>query len=67
MLPQAISAKYGVLLEQAGIALRGLFIINPEGVVQQVVGRGGEGRGGGSLCVHVCMQRNNTEGVVGQA
>jgi alkyl hydroperoxide reductase subunit AhpC len=41
MLQQAISAKYGVLLEQAGIALRGLFIINPEGVVQQVCGRGG--------------------------
>lgn len=31
-----ISARYGVLIEQLGIALRGLFIINPEGVVQQV-------------------------------
>ena len=26
-----LSARYGVLLENAGIALRGLFIINPEG------------------------------------
>ena len=25
-----------MLLERAGVALRGLFLINPEGVVQQV-------------------------------
>eukprot|EP00195_Chlamydomonas_chlamydogama_P017252 CAMPEP_0202901860 /NCGR_PEP_ID=MMETSP1392-20130828/15023_1 /ASSEMBLY_ACC=CAM_ASM_000868 /TAXON_ID=225041 /ORGANISM="Chlamydomonas chlamydogama, Strain SAG 11-48b" /LENGTH=394 /DNA_ID=CAMNT_0049588503 /DNA_START=49 /DNA_END=1233 /DNA_ORIENTATION=+ len=31
-----ISARYGVLIEKAGIALRGLFIINPEGVIQQI-------------------------------
>lgn len=31
-----ISAKYGVLLPDIGIALRGLFIINPEGVVEQM-------------------------------
>ena len=31
-----ISAKYGVLLEDTGIALRGLFIIDDEGVVQQI-------------------------------
>lgn len=31
-----ISSRYGVLLERAGIALRGLFIINPQGVIQQV-------------------------------
>ena len=31
-----ISAKYGVLLEDKGIALRGLFIIDDEGVVQQI-------------------------------
>ncbi|CAL8072908.1 unnamed protein product [Calicophoron daubneyi] len=31
-----ISRDYGVLLEDAGIALRGLFIINPEGVVRQI-------------------------------
>ncbi len=27
----AISKEYGVLIEEEGIALRGLFIINPEG------------------------------------
>ncbi|GFR49243.1 hypothetical protein Agub_g11257 [Astrephomene gubernaculifera] len=31
-----ISARYGVLIEKLGIALRGLFIINPEGVVQHI-------------------------------
>ncbi|KAG2431033.1 hypothetical protein HYH02_013465 [Chlamydomonas schloesseri] len=31
-----ISARYGVLIEKLGIALRGLFIINPQGVVQHV-------------------------------
>ena len=31
-----ISARYGVLIEKAGIANRGLFIINPQGVVQQI-------------------------------
>jgi alkyl hydroperoxide reductase subunit AhpC len=36
MLSQAIAARYGVLLEKAGIALRGLFIINPEGIIQQI-------------------------------
>ncbi|GIL88678.1 hypothetical protein Vretimale_17268 [Volvox reticuliferus] len=33
---KAISARYGVLIEKLGIALRGLFIINPSGVVQHV-------------------------------
>lgn len=33
---QAIAARYGVLLEKAGIALRGLFIINPDGIIQQI-------------------------------
>lgn len=33
---QAIAARYGVLLEKAGIALRGLFIVNPEGIIQQI-------------------------------
>jgi alkyl hydroperoxide reductase subunit AhpC len=33
---KSISADYGVLVESAGIALRGLFIINPEGVLQQI-------------------------------
>lgn len=32
-----ISRDYGVLLEQAGIALRGTFIIDPEGVVRNQV------------------------------
>jgi hypothetical protein len=32
-----VASKYGVLLERAGIALRGLFIINPEGIIQQVI------------------------------
>lgn len=31
-----IAARYGVLLKSAGIALRGLFIINPEGVIQHI-------------------------------
>eukprot|EP00735_Rhodelphis_limneticus_P014833 TRINITY_DN892_c0_g1::TRINITY_DN892_c0_g1_i1::g.25400::m.25400 TRINITY_DN892_c0_g1::TRINITY_DN892_c0_g1_i1::g.25400 ORF type:complete len:283 (-),score=99.59,sp/P35705/PRDX3_BOVIN/54.35/2e-82,AhpC-TSA/PF00578.16/7.6e-38,Redoxin/PF08534.5/7.6e-15,1-cysPrx_C/PF10417.4/1.7e-14 TRINITY_DN892_c0_g1_i1:715-1494(-) len=30
-----IANQYGVLLEDAGIALRGLFIINPQGVLEQ--------------------------------
>jgi len=43
-LTKTISADYGVLLD-AGIALRGLFIINPEGIVQyQVVHDLGIGR-----------------------
>jgi alkyl hydroperoxide reductase subunit AhpC len=33
---QEIASVYGVLLEKAGIALRGLFIIDPEGVLQHI-------------------------------
>ena len=33
---QEIAAKYGVLIEDAGIALRGLFIINKEGGLEQI-------------------------------
>ncbi|KAK7743349.1 cTPxI [Diatrype stigma] len=33
---QAISRKYGVLLEDQGVALRGLFIIDPNGVLRQI-------------------------------
>ena len=33
---KTISRDYGVLVEQAGIALRGLFIIDPNGVVRQI-------------------------------
>ncbi|MFC7685580.1 peroxiredoxin [Ureibacillus sp. GCM10028918] len=32
-----VARKYGVLVEEEGIALRGLFIINPEGELQYVV------------------------------
>jgi alkyl hydroperoxide reductase subunit AhpC len=32
-----ISAEYGVLIEEAGVALRGLFIIDPNGVLQYSV------------------------------
>jgi len=43
-LKKTISTEYGVLLD-AGIALRGLFIINPEGAVQyQVIHDLGIGR-----------------------
>jgi len=31
-----IASDYGVLLEQEGIALRGLFLIDPEGVLRQM-------------------------------
>jgi peroxiredoxin (alkyl hydroperoxide reductase subunit C) len=34
---QTIAADYGVLVEDAGIALRGLFIIDPQGVLQYSV------------------------------
>jgi alkyl hydroperoxide reductase subunit AhpC len=33
---KTISQEYGVLIEEAGIALRGLFIIDPQGVVRQM-------------------------------
>lgn len=33
---KAISARYGVLIEKLGIALRGLFVIDPDGLVKQV-------------------------------
>ncbi len=32
-----LSAKYNILVEEANIALRGLFIINPEGILQYAV------------------------------
>jgi len=35
-ITKVISRDYGVLLEEAGIALRGLFIIDPTGVVRQM-------------------------------
>lgn len=33
---KVISAQYGVLVQSLGIALRGLFIINPDGILEQV-------------------------------
>ncbi|WP_203362168.1 peroxiredoxin [Bacillus sp. REN10] len=40
-----VSREYGVLIEERGIALRGLFIINPEGELQyQVVNYNSIGR-----------------------
>ncbi|KAI9908498.1 hypothetical protein PsorP6_016248 [Peronosclerospora sorghi] len=35
-MTKVIAAKYGVLVEHLGIALRGLFIMDKEGVLQQV-------------------------------
>ncbi len=36
-LTKSLSKDYGVLIEEAGIALRGLFIIDPEGLVKYSV------------------------------
>jgi peroxiredoxin 3 len=36
-LNKSIARDYGVLIEEAGIALRGLFLINPEGVVSAAI------------------------------
>lgn len=36
-MTKKVSEDYGILVEEAGIALRGLFIINPEGVLQYSV------------------------------
>ncbi|CAH8629407.1 unnamed protein product [Dicrocoelium dendriticum] len=33
---KCISADYGVLYEEKGIALRGLFIISPNGIIRQI-------------------------------
>ncbi|MGE7622001.1 peroxiredoxin [Viridibacillus sp. NPDC096237] len=42
---QRVSRDYGVLIEEEGVALRGLFIINPEGELQyQVVNHNNIGR-----------------------
>ena len=37
---QEISARYGVLKEDLGVDLRGLFIINPEGGVEHITMNG---------------------------
>ncbi|MBI9015284.1 MAG: peroxiredoxin [Clostridiales bacterium] len=36
-MTKKVSEDYGILIEEAGIALRGLFIINPDGVLQYSV------------------------------
>ncbi len=36
-MTKSVSKEYGVLFEEAGIAFRGLFIINPEGDVKYSV------------------------------
>jgi peroxiredoxin (alkyl hydroperoxide reductase subunit C) len=36
-ITKKVSRQYGVLLEEAGVALRGLFIIDPEGTLQYAV------------------------------
>ncbi len=33
-MTKEVSREYGVLIEEEGIALRGLFIINPEGIIK---------------------------------
>ena len=44
-ITKSTSRDYGVLMEEEGIALRGLFIINPEGELQyQVVNHNNVGR-----------------------
>jgi len=44
-LIKSVSRDYNVLLEAAGIALRGTFIINPEGILEwQIVHNTGVGR-----------------------
>ncbi|WP_028612076.1 peroxiredoxin [Paenibacillus harenae] len=44
-ITKSVARDYGVLIEEEGIALRGLFIINPEGEIQyQVVNHNNVGR-----------------------
>jgi len=44
-ITKSVSRDYGVLIEEEGVALRGLFIIDPEGVVKyQVVNHNDVGR-----------------------
>lgn len=33
---KSIARDYGILVEDAGLALRGLFIIDPKGIVRQI-------------------------------
>ncbi len=36
-ITKQVSREYGVLIEEEGVALRGLFIINPEGIIRYQV------------------------------
>jgi len=36
-MTQSVSKDYGVLIEEEGISLRGLFIISPEGIIEYSV------------------------------
>lgn len=36
-ITKSVAKKYGVLIEEEGIALRGLFIIDPEGIIRYSV------------------------------
>lgn len=36
MLSQEIAAKYGCLSEDDGVAFRGTYLINPEGILEQI-------------------------------
>lgn len=33
---QKLSRDYGVLIEEEGVALRGMFLIDPQGIIRQV-------------------------------
>ncbi len=50
-ITKRVSSDYGVLIEEEGVALRGLFIIDPEGVVKyQVVNHNDVGRDVAKRC-----------------
>jgi alkyl hydroperoxide reductase subunit AhpC len=50
-LTKVVSRDYGVLLEKAGIALRGAFIIDPDGILKwQVVHDTNTGRSVDEIC-----------------
>jgi peroxiredoxin (alkyl hydroperoxide reductase subunit C) len=50
-----LSKDYGVLIEEEGIALRGLFVIDPNGVVRQVCATRALDCWDISLCDRCCL------------
>jgi peroxiredoxin (alkyl hydroperoxide reductase subunit C) len=55
-----ISKSYGVLLEEEGISLRGLFLIDPHGIVRQVSKhyerhKRAESSRGRQWCANICI------------